>query len=69
MKARKEYMAPVVDIVNLETEFVLLAGSPGTSLTDPSGTELPDKPETGEGSGGGPGAKPYTPWDDNNSEW
>ncbi len=69
MKTRKEYISPVVDIVNIETEHVLLAGSPDTSLTDHTGESQTGKPETETGSGGGPGAKPYTPWDDDNSEW
>lgn len=69
MKARKEYTVPVINVLNIETEHVLLAGSgPDTSLKDQNGTDLSDKPEIGEGSGGGPGAKPYTPWDDE-SEW
>ncbi len=46
-----------------------MAGSgPDTETTDPKGDNVSGGPETGTGTGGGPGAKPYTPWE-NDGEW
>lgn len=67
MEKRKEYTVPAIDIVDIKVETVLLAGSPDTSLTGPNGEGVGNKPEVEGGSGGGPGAKPFTPWDD--EEW
>lgn len=70
MERRKEYMTPCIDVVEINMENMMLAGSgPDTSLKDQNGNSYDnDKPTTGSGSGNGPGAKPFNPWDESD-EW
>lgn len=68
MKTLKEYIAPAVTVLKINTEYTMLAGSVNTETTDPRGNVVPGGPKIGEGSGSGPGAKPYTPWEEND-EW
>lgn len=69
MKNLKEYIAPAISVLSINAEFTMLAASgPDTELKDENNNPIGGKPETGSGSGGGPGAKPYTPWEEN-EEW
>lgn len=68
MKELKGYIAPCINVFEISTEYTMMAGSPDTETTDPKGDNVSGGPETGTGTGGGPGAKPYTPWE-NDGEW
>lgn len=69
MEALKRYIAPCINVFEISTEYMMMAGSgPDTETTDPKGDNVSGGPETGTGTGGGPGAKPYTPWE-NDGEW